>query len=44
MTAPRAPKPTVTLVDSYCGYYQNLFAEVRSFESFRNLHLGIISA
>ncbi len=43
MTAPRAPKPTVSFIDSYCVYYKNLFPEVRSFESFRNLHLGMVS-
>jgi len=43
MTQPRDPKPSVKFVDEYCAIYQNLFPEVRSFESFRNLHLGIIS-
>ena len=43
MTAPRDPKPTVSFIDTYCAYYKNLFPEVRSFESFKNLHLGIIS-
>ena len=43
MTAPRNPKPTVSFIDSYCGYYQELFPEVRSFESFKNLHLGMIA-
>jgi len=43
MTAPRDPKPMVSFIDSYCAYYQNLFPEVRSFESFKNLHLGMIS-
>jgi SRSO17 transposase len=43
MTAPRTPKPTVNFIDRYCEGYQDLFPEVRSFESFKNLHLGIIS-
>ena len=43
MTAPRDPKPTVSFIDSYCDYYQKLFPEVRSFESFKNLHLGMIA-
>jgi len=43
VTAPRNPKPTVSFIDSYCGYYQELFPEVRSFESFKNLHLGMIA-
>jgi SRSO17 transposase len=43
MTAPRTAKPTVDFIDRYCEGYQDLFPEVRSFESFKNLHLGIIS-
>ncbi len=43
MTAPRNPKPTVNFIDRYCEDYQDLFPEVRSFESFKNLHLGILS-
>jgi SRSO17 transposase len=43
MTAPRDPQPTVSFIDAYCAYYQNLFPEVRSYESFKNLHLGMIS-
>jgi SRSO17 transposase len=34
---------TVSLIDQYCATYQDLFPEVRSFESFKFLHLGIIS-
>jgi SRSO17 transposase len=43
MTAPRPAKPTVNFIDRYCEGYQDLFPEVRSFESFKNLHLGILS-
>jgi SRSO17 transposase len=43
MTAPRPAKPTVYFIDRYCEGYQDLFPEVRSFESFKNLHLGILS-
>jgi SRSO17 transposase len=43
MTQPRSPTPTIKLVDEYCAIYQNLFPEIRSFENFRNLHLGMIS-
>jgi SRSO17 transposase len=39
----RPALPTVSLIDQYCARYQNLFPEVRSFESFKFLHLGIIS-
>ena len=40
---PRTPEPTIPLVDQYCAYYQDLFPEVRTYESFKLLHLGIIS-
>ena len=43
MVEPRAPAPTVKFVDEYCQLYQNLFPEVRSFEAFKYLHLGIVS-
>lgn len=43
MTAPRDPKPTVSFIDRYCVPYQDLFPEVRSFESFKNLHVGMLS-
>jgi SRSO17 transposase len=35
--------PTVALVDEYCAEYQDLFKEVRNYECFKFLHLGIIS-
>ncbi len=44
MAQPRLPVPTVKFVDEYCQFYQNLFPEVRSFEAFKYLHLGLISA
>jgi SRSO17 transposase len=40
---PRTPEPTIPLVDQYCTYYQDLFPDVRSYENFKLLHLGIIS-
>jgi len=43
MVEPRPPKATVQFIDSYCQLDQNLFKEVRSFENFKYLHLGIIS-
>lgn len=43
MVEPRPAKPTVQFVDEYCQWYQSLFAEVRSFEAFKQLHLGLIS-
>ena len=44
MSAPREPKATVTFVDQYCAYYRDVFPEVRSFEHFPALHLGMITA
>jgi SRSO17 transposase len=43
MTEPRQAKPTVKFVDDYCQWYQSLFPEVRSFEAFKHLHIGMIS-
>jgi SRSO17 transposase len=40
---PRDAQKTVWLIDEYCSYYQQLFPEVRSYECFKYLHLGIIS-
>jgi len=39
----RTPEATIPLVDQYCAYYQDLFPDVRTYESFKLLHLGIIS-
>src|SRR5919202_5664083 len=43
MTERRPAKPTVKFVDDYCQWYQSLFPEVRSFEAFKHLHVGMIS-
>lgn len=43
MVEPRPAKPTVQFIDEYCQWYQGLFPEVRSFEAFKQLHLGLIS-
>lgn len=43
MNLPREAITTVSLVDQYCAAYQHLFPEVRSFECFKFLHLGMIS-
>ena len=43
MVEPRTPHPTVQFVDSYCQMYGHLFPEVRSFEAFKYLHVGLIS-
>lgn len=43
MTEPRPAKPTLRFVDEYCDLYQDLFPEVRSYEAFRYLHVGMLS-
>lgn len=43
MVDPRAARPTLRFVDEYCEIYADLFPEVRSFESFKYLHVGMIS-
>ena len=39
----RDAHPTVAIVDEYCALYKDLFKEVRNYECFKYLHLGIIS-
>jgi SRSO17 transposase len=43
MTERRPAKPTVKFVDDYCQWYQPIFPEVRSFEAFKNLHIGMLA-
>lgn len=43
MTEPRPAKPTVKFVDDYCQWYESLFPEVRSFEAFKHLHIGMLA-
>lgn len=43
MTERRQAAPTVKFVDEYSQGYQQLFPEVRSFEAFKYLHVGMIS-
>lgn len=43
MVEPRAARPTLGFVDEYCELYAHLFPEVRSFEAFKYLHIGMIS-
>jgi SRSO17 transposase len=40
---PRDAHPTVAIIDEYCTEYKDLFKEVRNYECFKYLHLGIIS-
>jgi SRSO17 transposase len=39
----RDAQPRVSFIDKYCVGYKHLFSEVRSYECFKYLHLGIIS-
>ena len=39
----RGAAETIKFVDDYCEWYRNLFPEVRSFEAFKYLHIGMIS-
>ncbi|MEG4943002.1 transposase, partial [Microcoleus sp. F4-D5] len=43
MFAERKPASTIKFVDDYCQWYRTLFPEVRSFEAFKYLHVGMIS-
>ncbi|HEY9621845.1 MAG TPA: IS701 family transposase [Crinalium sp.] len=43
MPASREARPTIRFVDEYCQLYEGLFPEVRSFEAFKLLHLGMIT-
>ena len=43
MPATREAQPTIRFVDEYCQLYKDLFSEVRRFEAFKYLHLGMIS-
>jgi SRSO17 transposase len=40
----RDAQSTVSFIDQYCNEYKDLFPEVRSYECFKYLHLGIISS
>jgi SRSO17 transposase len=43
MFGAREPESTIKFVDDYCQWYRKLFPEVRSFEAFKYLHVGMIS-
>ena len=43
MLASRDARPTIRFVDEYCQLFEELFPEVRSYEAFKLLHLGMIS-
>ena len=39
----RDAQTTVAIVDEYCAEYKDLFKEVRNYECFKYLHVGIMS-
>ena len=39
----REAAETIKFIDDYCCWYQTLFPEVRSYEAFKYLHVGMIS-
>lgn len=39
----RDAQPTVSFIDEYCAGYKDLFPEVRIYECFKYLHIGIIA-
>lgn len=43
MSASREARPTIRFVDEYGQLYEGWFPEVRSFEAFKLLNLGMIS-
>ena len=43
MTKRRTAEGTIRFVDEYCAHYEQVFRDVRSFEHFTLLHIGMIS-
>jgi SRSO17 transposase len=43
MSEARPARPTIRFVDEYCQLFEGLFPEVRTYEAFKLLHLGMIS-
>jgi SRSO17 transposase len=43
MTRVRPATPTVAFIDQYCAHYRGLFHNVRHFEQFSALHLGLLA-
>lgn len=43
VTPRREAVNTVAFIDNYCQHYNQLFKDVRHFEAFKYLHLGILS-
>jgi SRSO17 transposase len=43
MTIARRPTATVAVIDAYAASYRELFTDVRSFDHFTRLHVGLLS-
>ena len=43
VTPRRQAVNTVAFIDNYCQHYSHLFEDVRHFEAFKFLHLGMLS-
>jgi len=43
MTKPREPTHTVAFIDEYCAHYRAVFTNVRHFEQFTQLELGLLA-
>src|SRR5260221_3522 len=43
MTKAREPVPTVAFIDDYCAHYHAVFPNVRQFEQFTHLELGLVA-
>ena len=43
VTPRREASPTLGFIDNYCQAYQNLFSDVKNYEAFKLLHLGMVS-
>ncbi|BAY13517.1 IS701 family transposase [Calothrix sp. NIES-2098] len=43
VTPRRQAASTVAFIDNYCQHYDSLFEDVRNFEAFKYLHLGMLS-
>jgi SRSO17 transposase len=43
MVKPKLAQPTVQFIDTYCELYKDLFVEVRAYEYFKYLQVGLIS-
>jgi len=43
MKHPRTPQQTISFIDQYCNNYQKIFSEVRNYEAFKQILMGILT-